>query len=40
MGTLIRANSDARELVSEILEEATWWKGTWRTYARNSGKLI
>jgi hypothetical protein len=25
MGTLIQADSDARELVTEILEETTWW---------------
>jgi hypothetical protein len=25
MGTLIQANSNARELVTEILEETTWW---------------
>jgi hypothetical protein len=25
MGTLIEANSNARELVTEILDETTWW---------------
>jgi hypothetical protein len=25
MGTLVQADSDARELVTEILKEATWW---------------